>query len=250
MSKKSLNGYLRGAFFFCASLGFLNVAFAQPAATAPSSADSMFHATTLNLSAYGEVEAAPDMATITLGVTSDGPTAAQALAANSAKMTQVVAALRRGGIPERDIQTSGINLNPQYVYQENQPPRLTGYQVSNQVTVVVRDLTRIGAAVDATVNAGATNVNGISFGLQNPQAAEDQARMAAVRALTAKSELYARAINYRVSRLITLSEGGGYQAPPPMPMMAMREQAANATPVSPGQVRVRIDITGVYELTR
>lgn len=215
-------------------------------------AESVFRATTLNVSAYGEVEVAPDMATITLGVTSDGPTAAAALAANSAKMTQVVAALRRGGIPERDIQTSGLNLSPQYHYQENQPPRLTGYQVSNMVTVTVRDLSRIGQAVDATVNAGATNVHGINFGLQNPSAAENEARQAAVRALTAKAELYANATGHRVARLVNLSEGGGYTPPPPMPVMAQyaRAEAANATPVSPGQLKVRIDIAGMYELAR
>jgi uncharacterized protein YggE len=221
------------------------------AQTPPPAADTMFRATTFNLSAYGETRVAPDIATITLGVLTDGKTAAEALGANAARMNAVMGSLRKAGIAERDIQTSNLNLNPQYRYVENQPPVLTGYQASNQVTITVRDLKRLGAAVDATVNAGANQVQGISFGLADPTGAENAAREAAVKALGAKAELYARATGYRVARLVTLSEGGGYAAPPPMPMMAMRAQMKDeSTPVSGGELRVRIDITGLYEVSR
>lgn len=229
---------------------------AAPAAlaqAAPPAAESMFRATTLNLAAYGETRVAPDMATISLGVMTEGKTAAAALQANATRMAGVMAALRRAGIAEKDIQTSGLNLNPQYHYEQNLPPRLTGYQVSNQVTVTVHDLARLGQAVDATVNAGANQVNGVSFGLNDPTAAENAAREDAVKALQAKAELYARATGHRVSRLVTLSEGGGYGSPPPMPMVInqmKREMAADATQVSPGELKVRIDVTGLYELAR
>ena len=136
-----------------------------------------------------------------------------------------MAALKKAGIAAKDIQTSGLNLSPQYVYEQNQPPRLTGYQASNQVTVTVHDLTKLGAAVDATVNAGANQVNGISFGLNDPTAAENAAREDAVKALQAKADLYAKATGYRIGRLVSLSEGGGYTPQPPMPMMAMRLEA-------------------------
>ena len=222
------------------------------AQTSPAAADSLFRATTLNLGAYGEVRVAPDMATINLGVIGEAPTAAAAMAANSAKMNKVMAALRKAGIADKDIQTSGLNLNPQYVYQQNEPARLTGYQASSQVTVTVRVLARLGAAVDATVGAGADQVNGISFGLADPTAAENQARLEAVKALTAKADLYARATGLRVARLVSLNEGGGYApSPPPMPMVAMaRMEKADATSVAPGELRVRIDVTGMYELAR
>ena len=238
-----------------AALGLaLTAGAAAPAAlaqAAPPAAESMFRATTLNLSAYGEAKVAPDMATITLGVMTEGKTAAEAFAANATRMTAVMASLRRAGIAERDIQTSNLNLSPQYRYAENQPPMLIGYQVSNQVTVTVRDLKRVGAAVDATVNAGANQVNGISFGLADPTAAENAARQAAVKALAAKADLYAAATGHRISRLVTLSEGGGYSAPPPMPVYAMaRAEMKDSTPVSGGELRVRIDITGLYELAR
>jgi len=240
-----------------AALGLVLAAAAAPAAfaqaPAPAAADTMFRATTLNLSAYGETKIAPDMATISLGVTTDGKTAAEALAANATRMTAVIASLTKGGIAAKDIQTSGLNLNPQYRYAENQPPVLIGYQVSNQVTVTVRDLKKLGGAVDATVGAGANEVHGISFGLADPTAAENGAREAAVKALGAKADLYARATGYKVSRLVSLSEGGGYAPQPPMPV-AMYARAAgmakDSTPVSNGELNVRIDITGLYELNR
>ena len=90
----------------------------------------------------------PDMASINLGVMTEARTAQGAMQANSARMTEVMAALRKAGIAAKDIQTSGLNLNAQYVYEQNVPPRLTGYQASNQVTVIVHDLTKLGAAVE------------------------------------------------------------------------------------------------------
>ncbi|HEY3696747.1 SIMPL domain-containing protein [Phenylobacterium sp.] len=234
------------------ALGLALVAGAAPQALAQAAAaDAMFRATTFNLSANGETRVAPDMASINLGVVGEAPGAAAALAANSAKMNRVMAALKKAGIAARDIQTSGLNLNPQYVYPQNQPARLTGYQASSQVTVTVHDLARLGQAVDATVGAGADQVNGISFGLDDPSTAEDAARLAAVRALSAKADLYARATGLRVARLVSLSEGGGYTPQPPAPMMAMaRMEKSDATSVAPGELRVRVDVTGLYELSR
>ncbi|MES2035952.1 MAG: SIMPL domain-containing protein [Pseudomonadota bacterium] len=245
------------ALFKAAAVGALIVAAtasaaaAQPAPT-PIAADTLFRATTLNLSAFGETRTRPDQATITLGVTAEAPTAAEAMRLNATKMNQVIAALKKGGIADRDLQTSGLSLNPQYVYQENLPPKLTGYQAVNQVTIVVRDLAKLGQAVDASVNAGATNVAGISFGLQNADAAEDAARLDAVKALQAKADLYARATGYRVARLVSLSEGGGYAPQPPMPVMAYArmEKAADSTPVEAGELKVRIDVSATFELVK
>jgi uncharacterized protein YggE len=218
-----------------------------------SAADAMFQATTLNLSAYGEVKTAPDMATITLGVLTEAPTAAAAMQANAQKMPQEMATLKKAGIAERDIQTSNLNLNPKYVYVQNEEPRLTGYQASNQVTITVRDLSKLGAAVDASVSAGANQVQNISFGLTDATEAENEARQKAVKALAAKADLYAQATGHRVQRLVSLSEAGGYAPQPPMPMMRFKSEAMAAdasSPVAPGELRVRIDISGLYELGR
>ncbi|UAL09113.1 SIMPL domain-containing protein [Caulobacter segnis] len=223
------------------------------AAPALAQTDAAFKATTFNLSAYGETRVAPDMATINLGVQTDAPTAAEALKANGARMNQVMAALKKAGIAERDIQTSNLNLNAQYAYEQNQPPKLTGYQASNQVTITVRDLAKLGASVDATVNAGANTVNGISFGLADPRAAEDAARLEAVKALQAKAALYARATGYKDMRLVNLNEGGGYTpAPPPVPMMAFasKREAADSTSIAGGELKVRIDVNATYEMMK
>jgi uncharacterized protein YggE len=211
--------------------------------------DAQFRATTLNLSADGEVRVAPDMATITLGVSTQALTAQAAMAANASQMTAVTAALRRQGLADRDIQTSNINLNAQYVYADKQPPKLTGYQASNNVTVRVNDLTKLGGSIDAVVGAGANQVQGISFGLKDPKTAEDQARIKAAKALAAKADLYAGATGYHVARLINLSESGGYSPPQPMPMMAARFAKADSTPVSAGELSVRVEVNGQYEMT-
>ncbi|OYX71169.1 MAG: hypothetical protein B7Y81_09690 [Caulobacter sp. 32-67-35] len=226
-------------------------ALAAAPAMAQSAQDAAFRATTFSLAASGETNIAPDMATITLGVQTDDMTAAGALKANGAKMNQVMAALRKAGVADRDIQTSNLNVNPQYVYEQNQPPKFNGYQVTNQVTVTVRDLNRLGQAVDATVGAGANTVSGISFGLQNPQVAEDAARMDAVKALQAKADLYAKATGYRIVRLVNLGEGGGYTPAPPMPVFAMaKREMADSTQIAGGELKVRIDVTATYEVAR
>lgn len=235
-----------------AGAAFLAAAALTPVPARATEAEAAFRATTLNLTAFGETRIAPDQATITLGVTTTGAGAGQAMQRNRERMTATVAALKAQGIAERDIQTSGLNLSPQYAYENNQPPRLTGYQASNQVTITVRDLARLGATVDAVVAAGANQVAGIAFGLSNPQAAEDEARRAAVKALAAKAALYAEATGLRIARLVNLSEGGGYSPPPPRPYAMARMAAADAaqTPVEPGELRVRVEVSGMYELAR
>ena len=210
-----------------------------------------FATTTLSLSAVGEARAIPDMATINLGVDTTESTAVKAIAGNATQMTHVISALTAAGISGRNLQTSNISLAPQYSYEQGQPPRLTGYQASNQLTVTVNDLTRLGAAVDAVVSAGATNVGQISFGLANPVGAENTARTAALKTLAERAALYAEATGYHVKRLVNLRESGGLQpaAVRPMAVMALQKSAA-PTPVEAGEVKVQIEISAVYELTR
>jgi hypothetical protein len=225
-------------------------ALAQSAPTPPMQVHAMATQPALNLSAHGEVKVAPDMATITFGVMTEATTAQQAMADNARRMTEVFAALRRAGIEERDIQTSGLNLSAQYDYQQNEPPRLRGYQASNRVTVAIMDLDDVGTVADAVVAAGVNQIDGIGFGLRDPKAAEDQARVLAVRALQDKARLYAQALGVELGGIRSLNEGGGYQPAPPMPMLqyARAEMADASTPVAAGQLTVRIDITGTYDL--
>lgn len=241
--------------FRAAAIGALIVAGTASAVSAQSvtsAADTMFKATTLNLSAYGETHIAPDIATITLGVQNEAPTAAEALRANAAQMNKVIAAIKKAGVEAKDIQTSGLNLNPQYVYVQNEQPKLSGYQATNQVVITVRDLNKLGQVVDATVTSGANTVGGVSFGLADPSAAEDAARLEATRKLQARADLYAKSMGYRVGRLVTMSEGGGYMpVPPPMPMMMARAEKFDAgTPVEGGTLKVRMDVSATFELVR
>ena len=211
-----------------------------------------FDATTLELSAEGVVKAAPDIAYVTLGVTTTGPTAAAASTAERTRMAATVAALKARGIEARDIQTSGLSLGAQYEFPQNAPRRLTGYQASNRVTIVVRALERTGAAIDAAVSAGATDVEGISFDIADPKPLQDEARRKAVKALGDKAQLYASATSLRIVRLVTLSETSGEPRPQPMMKAAMfaRSAAAPETSVEPGEVEVRASVNATYELGR
>jgi len=238
-------------------LGSTLLAFTVPAAAmaqeAPGAMHMMQPAPALNLSAYGEVKVAPDMATISFAVVTEASSAAEAMRLNAARMTQVMTALRRAGIAERDVQTSGLNLSAQYDYVQNEPPRLRGYQAQNRVTVIINDLDAVGSTADAVVAAGVNQIDGISFGLKDPSAAENRARQLAVRALQGKASLYADALGVQLGGIRSLSEGGGYSPPPPMPMYAARAEMAmdaGSTPIAAGQLTVRIDISGVYDIVR
>ena len=212
--------------------------------------DVRFAATTLNLSAEGEMKLPPDMATVSLGVTTTAAKAAEAFSDNARRMAQVMASLKASGIAPDDIQTSEISLAPQYVYEQNQPPRLTGYQASNQVIVTEKDLSRLGRLVDAATTSGATNVGDINFGLANPVPAQNAARVKAVKSLEDKARLYADAAGYHIGRLVNLTEGGGYQPSPPRPMAMLAARAAPETPVSPGDLDIRIEVNGTFELAK
>lgn len=209
---------------------------------------ALLHVTTLNLSAEGEVDSVPDQATISFGVQTQAPTAAAAMRSNAQKMSAVIAAVKAAGVEARDIQTAALNLNAQYADRPNQPPLVSGYQATNSVSVIVHDLPRIGSTVDAVLAAGVNQINGVDFGIANPQPLQDEARRRAVKTLQTRAELYAGAAGLRLGRLINLSEGGGE----PRPFMAKVSLRANAmqTPVEPGQLTVRIEVSAVYELVK
>lgn len=205
--------------------------------------------TLLSISADGRSEARPDMANVMLGVTTEGATAAEALAENARRANALTQAVRRVGVAERDIQTANVSVNPQYVYGDGVPPRITGYQASNNVNVRVRNLDNLGRVIDASVNAGGTNVNGVSFSHQNPDTQIDAARRDAIAEARRVATLYAEATGMSVHRIIAIQEGGGYSPPMPMPMMAMERMAADAsTPISPGEVETRAQVNVTFEL--
>jgi hypothetical protein len=201
---------------------------------------------TITMTGHGEIKATPDTATVNAGVATNAPTAAAALAANSARMNQLFDALRKLAVPDRDIQTSGFSVSPQYTNGDNNNPRhLTGYQVNNDVSVRLEDVTRVGTALDMLVGAGANQMNGISFDIAKPAPVLEKVRIQAVADARARAQTYAQAAGVTLGPIISISEGGGEA--PPRPMFRMMAMAA-PTPVAPGEQSVTADVTVVWEI--
>lgn len=214
------------------------------------------YAGTITIEGQGEVTAAPDMAMINSGVTTQGSTAREALDANTAAMAELIAALKGSGIEARDIQTSGFSVNPNYVYSDERdangyslPPKINGYQVSNTVTVVVRKLDTLGTILDKSVTVGANTVNGVSFSVADPSELYNQARKAAFADAQAKAELYAGVAGSALEDIVTISETQGFNQPQPIAMYAMRADAAAApVPVEAGEMSFAISVNVQWEL--
>ena len=231
------------------ALSLPGIAFAQtnPPIIAPAN-------TLLTLNAEGKTARTPDLAVFNAGVTSQGKTAGEALSANSGDMNRVIAALKRAGIADKDIQTSQISLNPVYgqpVVTPNgvvsQEARIIGYQATNTVSIRSRDIKNFGKVLDALVAAGANQISGPSFQLADPALANDEARISAVKAARARAELYARAAGLRVVRIVSISESGGYSPPQPMYARAMKAES-DSTPISAGEVEAAVTVTMQFEL--
>ena len=211
-------------------------------------------AATLSLSVTERIEAEPDLAIVGGGVTTLAPTATAALRQNSDEMAKVIAAVRRAGIAEADVQTTGINLSAQYDYSnrtDGQPPRFTGYQASNRVELRVHDIARLGAILDSLVTAGATDISGPSFTLDQfrraggaGQIADDRHRPGAGRRLCARRRLPGRAPDR--------DQRDRVFAPDPIVVTGARMQsmAARDVPVSPGRVRQAVTVSFTYRLER
>lgn len=223
--------------------------FAAPQTAAAQDAPTVqgVQGTLLSVSAEGASEARPDMATINLGVTTEGQTAQAALAENARRMSALTQALRRAGIAERDIQTSNVSVHPQQQYRENQAPLITGYQANNMVTAKIRRIDNTGRVIDAAVGAGGNTVHGVSFSHADPDAQLDIARRDAIAEARRRAELYANTLNMRVHRIVAVQEGGGYAPPIPMRMERMAAQDAS-TPVSPGEIETRVNVSVTFEL--
>ena len=228
--------------------------------------------TLLTVSAEGRSLRQPDLAVFTAGVTTQGQTAAAALAENSLAMERVIAALRRSGIAERDIQTSNLSIQPLYSDPnrdammaarssgqpfvppppEEQLRRIIGYQASNSVSVRQRDLKEFGRVIDTLASAGANQIDGPSFQMDDDAAALDEARLAAMRQARERAELYAGAAGLRVNRILSISESGGYYGPPPVAFARMESAvpiSAPPPPVAPGELQLTANVTVLYELS-
>ena len=207
-------------------------------------------ARTITVTGTGRVPVRPDIADLRLGVSLTEATVEAARAAAASVLTEVLARLRALGIEDRDLQTSIVAVHPQYDYsREGVPPRLAGYTITNLVAVVVRNIDRVGEAIDAALTAGATSVDRLSFRVAEPAAAEAAARAAAVADARAKAETLARAAGVAIAGVAAIIEPGA-PVPFPMPFQESAKLAASdaGTPVEPGENEIAATITIAYRI--
>ncbi|MFZ9395414.1 MAG: SIMPL domain-containing protein [Erythrobacter sp.] len=207
----------------------------------------------IELDIHETAQVEPDLANVSAGVTTDAATATEALRANSAQMQRVIERIKALGIAARDIQTTGISLSPRYDYTSAAPrPTFLGYQAANRVSVNLRDIDRTGAVIDALVAAGATDIAGPGFSVEDDSAARDAARKRAMERARDRALSYAAMAGFSDVRLLSISETlieGG-----PMPKFDIRAASVEAMPVpppvQPGMVSTGVTVSVKYEMVR
>lgn len=193
----------------------------------------------------GTVTAVPDLATVSLGVTTTDPIAAAAMKANSTALSAVMDRLQAAGIAQNDLQTSSLQLNPNWTNSENGTMTVMSYTATNMLSVRVRDLTILGSVLDAAITDGANTLNGISFGQSDPRPTQDAARQAAVADAIARAKLLTQAAGVTLGRVLSISEGAGFGAP--MPMMKAADMA-QSVPVAAGELGVTASVSMMFEV--
>ena len=204
----------------------------------------------ITVTGEGRVEVPPDMATVSLGVTTEAATAAAAMAANSDELARVLERLRAAGPAERDLQTSSLSLNPNWHHgQGAESPRIIGYVASNQVTVRVRELARLGAVLDAAVKDGANTLNGVNFGLTDPAPLLAEARKRAVADARARAELLTEAAGVALGPVEAITEAGASGGVPPMYRGAPIAMEASV-PMAEGELSVSAAVTVIWQISQ
>ena len=204
----------------------------------------------VTVSGVGEVTAAPDLATITIGVSEQGQTATDALRANTRAMQALFDVLDTAGIEGADRQTSGLNLQPIYDHTEvrnGQGPRIVGYEATNTLLIRVTKLPTLGDVLDGVTVAGANRINGISFGLSDTDALMEEARREAVEDAMARARLYVEAAGATLGSVISIDEAGGVSRP--QPEMAMARMASDmSVPIAEGEVGLNARVNVVFAI--
>ncbi len=203
----------------------------------------------------GEAAAAPDMAIISMVVLQEKPTAREALTANNEAMAKVLDAMKKAGIAERDLQTSGFSIDPRYVYPDNnntqppQAPKIVGYAVSNSLTVRVRDLKKVGEILDQSVTLGVNQGGNLTFTNDKPEAILEEARKKAVASAIAKAKTLTEAAGVGLGKVIEISEQSFNPSPMPMGRAKMMAAApADSVPVAAGENTYNVNVNVTFEL--
>lgn len=204
----------------------------------------------LTVTGEGSASAAPDIAVVSLGVVSESANAQDALAANAKDMNAVVDTITGTGIEKKDVATSGLFVEPVYSDPSKDPngqSKITGYRVSNQVTVRIRDIEKSGPLLDKVIAAGANRVNGISFEIGKSEALRDAAIKAAIAEARRRAELMAEAAGVKLGPIQSISANDG-GSPPVFRAMAMKDMAPQASPVMGGTQEITANATIVYTI--
>lgn len=202
---------------------------------------------TVTVSGTGRAVVTPDRFTFQVGVQTVAATVDDAVAENNRRVAAVIAALKKAGAQDRDIQTSQFTIYPQQDYKEGQLPRILGYQVSNTVTVTRSNPAEVGRFLQAVVDAGANTVSGVSFIVSDPARGREGALQAAFADARAKADVLAKAAGRTVGRALSITEGAAVTPPYPMPRVAMME-AKSDMPVEPGAEELNFTVSVIFEL--
>lgn len=205
----------------------------------------------ITVTGEGIIQAAPDMAILSIGVTTEAESAAAAMTENSKALSAVLERLKASGIEARDLQTSNLSLSPNWTGYDSASggrPTIAGYTASNQLTVRIRALETLGGVLDAAISDGANALNGLSFALTDPRPATDAARVQAVEDARAKATLLVEAAGAQLGRIVSISEGGG-MSPQPGPMFRAAAEAM-PVPVEGGEVAASAAVTVVFEIVQ
>jgi len=205
----------------------------------------------ITVSGEGKVSGVPDTAVLSLGVSSVKSTVKDARDEAAGTMQNVINAIKGDGVAEKDVQTTQYDISPEYDYPQNGSPKLTGYRVTNTVTVKVRDVNNTSKVLDDVTAAGGdiVQVQGISFTIDNPETLQDQARGNAVNDAKARAQRIADTAGVKLGAPISISEGTNVQ---PMPVYAgaaaKSELAAPSTPIETGQLNIDITVQVVFAI--
>jgi len=202
---------------------------------------------TLSVYGTGKVTISPDIADLRLGVSVTKSTVKDARAAAATAMTAVLDALRKAGVADPDLKTTVLALRPVYDYSgAGSPPKLTGYNLSNAVIATIRNLDQVPAAIDGALGVGATTMDGITFRVSNPAAAEEQARKAAMTQARAKADVLASSAGVTIGGVASIQETSS-GTPVPVAYAGAAPSARDvATPVEPGTNEVTVTVAVVY----
>jgi uncharacterized protein YggE len=204
----------------------------------------------IEVAGEGSVSAAPDFARVTLGVASTGKTAGEAMVANAKAANALVSLIKAEGVAPADIQTSEMSISPMFsqpAHGQETAPTITGYSVTNNVAVTVREIPRLGALLDKAVTQGANSVYGVGFGHNDTSALLDKARPLAVEDARRKAEIFAGAAGAKIGKLMVLTEEAGRQ-PPIAFSRAFAASAPAPTPIEAGEDKLTVTVTARFEL--